>query len=306
MESKTYVFGNEQGGNGMLSMLAPLLQQRGLDPNLLLAMNKGNNGFGGEGGWFIWVIFLFFLMGWGNNGWGGFGGGRNGAGAIENQINNDYGRDLLMQAIQGNANAISQLSSTLNCSVGQIQSAINAVSSQVQGVGNQVGMSAQQIINAIQAGNCNLASQLASCCCDIRTSIERQGYDNRIATAEQTAILGGKIDNQSTMIADKFCQLEMREMQNKIDALREDKSALQGQLSQEHQTAHILASQQAVVAPINAALADLSGRLAQIECKQPATVTMPYSPVTAVPNCVAYGLGLYGAPFTGPAGGFWG
>lgn len=40
-ESKTYVFGNEGSGQGgMMSLLAPLLQQRGLDPNLLLAMNK--------------------------------------------------------------------------------------------------------------------------------------------------------------------------------------------------------------------------------------------------------------------------
>ena len=74
MESKTYVFGNEgsTSNNGMLGLLAPLLQKQGVDPNVLLAM-KGNNGFGGEGGWFMWVIFLFFL--WGGN---GFGFGNNG------------------------------------------------------------------------------------------------------------------------------------------------------------------------------------------------------------------------------------
>ena len=72
-ETKTYVFpesGGNGGGSGMMAMLAPLLQQKGIDPNLLVAMNGKNNnsGFGGEGSWFIWVIFLFFLMGWGNNG----------------------------------------------------------------------------------------------------------------------------------------------------------------------------------------------------------------------------------------------
>ena len=56
MESKTYVFG-ENGNNGMMSLLAPLMQKSGLDPNLLLAMNRNNGGFGGEGGWFMWVIF---------------------------------------------------------------------------------------------------------------------------------------------------------------------------------------------------------------------------------------------------------
>lgn len=63
-ETKTYVFGNDgQCGGGMMSLLAPLLQRNGLDPNLLLAMNKNGNGWG-DGSGFMWVIFLFFLMGW--------------------------------------------------------------------------------------------------------------------------------------------------------------------------------------------------------------------------------------------------
>ena len=58
--SKTYVFNPEGSGNngGMMSLIAPLLQQRGVDPNVLLAM-KGNNGFGnGDGSWFIWLLFI--------------------------------------------------------------------------------------------------------------------------------------------------------------------------------------------------------------------------------------------------------
>jgi hypothetical protein len=93
---------------------------------------KNNNGFGGEGGWFMWVIFLFFLMGWGGNGWGGFGNRQattQGVDYLSTQINNDAGRELLMQAINGNGNAVNQLASTLNCSVGNIQSALNGVMS---------------------------------------------------------------------------------------------------------------------------------------------------------------------------------
>ena len=122
-DSKVFMF-PESGtsNNGLVSMLAPLLQQRGVDPNVLLAM-KNNSGFGGEGGWFMWVIFLFFLMGWGGNGWNGFGGNR-GVGQVGadlgNLINNDAGRELLMQAIQGNGNAISQLATTLNCTLGDV------------------------------------------------------------------------------------------------------------------------------------------------------------------------------------------
>lgn len=184
-ETKTFVFPNEGGGgNGMLGMLAPLLQKNGLDPNLLLAMNnKGNGGFGGEGGWFMWVIFLFFLfplMGrgglWGGNGDNGGGG----LGAIPNLINNDNGRELLMSAIQGNGQAINTLATNLNCSVGQIQQAINGVMSQVQQVGNQVGQSSMQVINAIQQGNCQIAQQIASCCCDLKNLVTTQGYEGAV------------------------------------------------------------------------------------------------------------------------------
>lgn len=192
-ESKTVIYSPDSGmagGNGMMAMLAPLLQQRGIDPNLLVALNgkNGNNGFGGDGSWLLWVIFLFFLFPlMGRGGWGnGFGGGNEGgcpSGAgLANLINNDNGRELLMSAIQGNGQAINNLATNLNCSVGQIQQAINGVSAKVAEVGCQVGMSSQQIINSIQAGNCQIANQMAQCCCDVKGAIQQQGYENRIAT----------------------------------------------------------------------------------------------------------------------------
>ena len=98
----------------------------------------------------------------GSNGWGGF--GNNGRGGLANEINNDYGRGLLMDAIGGNRNALSNLATQLNCTEGQIQSAISALTSQVQSVGNQVGMSGMQTINALQQGNMQIAQQIANCC----------------------------------------------------------------------------------------------------------------------------------------------
>lgn len=272
-ESKTVIYSPDSGmagGNGMMAMLAPLLQQKGIDPNLLVALNgkNGNNGFGGDGSWLLWVIFLFFLFPlMGRGGWGnGFGGGNEGgcpSGAgLANLINNDNGRELLMSAIQGNGQAINNLATNLNCSVGQIQQAINGVSAKVAEVGCQVGLSSQQIINAIQAGNASIASQMAQCCCDVKTAIERQGYENRLATINQTDdlksnantqfnIIASKIDAQSAIINDKFCQLEMREMQNKIDTLRAEKSALELSASQQAQTANIV-NQLRTPAPIPA------------------------------------------------------
>lgn len=261
-ESKTVIYSPDSGmagGNGMMAMLAPLLQQRGIDPNLLVALNgkNGNNGFGGDGSWLLWVIFLFFLFPlMGRGGWGnGFGGGNEGgcpSGAgLANLINNDNGRELLMSAIQGKGQAINNLATNLNCSVGQIQQAINGVSAKVAEVGCQVGMSSQQIINSIQGGNASIANQLASCCCDVKTAIERQGYEGRLATIEQTQtltsssntqfnILGAKIDAQTQLLSEKFCELEKREMQREIQQLRDEKQGYQMSALTQQQTQNLV------------------------------------------------------------------
>lgn len=312
MESKTYVFGNEgsTSNNGMLGLLAPLLQKQGVDPNVLLAM-KGNNGMCGEGGWFMWVIFLFFLMGWGGNGWGGF--GNNGRGGLANEINNDYGRSLLMDAIGGNRNALSNLATQLNCTEGQIQSAISALTSQVQSVGNQVGMSGMQTINALQQGNMQIAQQIANCCCENRLAMcqqtgtlqnainnvangqERAASSIAYATQQQTCDLHNAIKESTQTIVDGQKQAEFREMQNKIDALREENSTFKSSAM----TSQIIGQS---LAPVNAALAGLQSEVNAIKCAQPNTVTVPYQPFQAIPNCVAYQYGLNAANNAG----FWG
>lgn len=310
-ETKTYVFGNDGqcGGGGMMSLLAPLLQRNGLDPNLLLAMNKNGNGWG-DGSGFMWVIFLFFLMGWGGNGWGGFGG--NGRGAIANEINNDYGRSLLMDAIGGNRNALSNLATQLNCTEGQIQSAISALTSQVQSVGNQVGMSGMQTINALQQGNMQIAQQLADCCCENRLAICQQTNTlqnsiNNVATGQergfanvayetqrQTCDLHNAIKDSTQTIVNGQQQAVMRELQNKIDSLREENSTFKSSAM----TSQIVGQ---ALAPVNAVLAGLQKEVGEIKCAQPNTVTVPYQPFVTVPNCVAAQYGIYGN-----ANGFWG
>ena len=192
----------------------------------------------------------------------------------------------MLQAINGNANAVGQLATTLHCDVNQIQATLCSIS-------NAVGLSGQQIINAVQAGNTTIASQIASCCCDVKGAITTQGYENRLATLDQTATLVGKIDAQTTLINDKFGQLEMREMQNKIDALRDEKLALQNNISQRAQNEYIATS----LYPINTALTELRADFDCFKSHLPETVSVPYSPVTAVPNCVAYQYGF--GPYAG-------
>lgn len=139
---KTYVFDTNAGGSfDHSALIASLMNNKGVDPNLMALMqnaSRNQDAWGGGGMWWIWVIIMFWL--WGGQGGGLF--GRNGDG-IPNQLNNDFGREVLLQAINGNGSAISQLATTLNCDVNALQSAIGQVQSSIQSVGNQVGMSSQ-------------------------------------------------------------------------------------------------------------------------------------------------------------------
>ena len=274
-EAKTYVFGNS-------------------DNSALMAAMANNGGFGGGGGWWAWILLMAL--------WGGNGFGRNGQDTQEilSTINGDQGRQMLMSAIEGNGTAISQLASSLHCDVNSIQTALNAVQASICQVGNTVGMTGMQIVNAVQAGDASLASKLAECCCENRLLTTTQGYENRIALAEQTSFLGAKIDNQTNIISDKFCDLEKRELQNKIDALREERSTLLGRISNAEQTAAIQGYIASVVTP-------LAADVAAIKCAQPPTVPVPYPTLQAVqttPYCANFGtFGSFG-PF-GPFNGAW-
>lgn len=294
--------------------------QSSLDPNVLFAsMMNGNNGFGGNGNW-IWVVFLFFLYPLMRNGgfWGNNDGNPGNLGSLGNLVNNDSGRELLMQAINGNANALRDLAAMLNTSTSSIQQAICGVNNSITQLSGQVGMSGQQIINAIQLGNQGLAAQLAQCCCDLRTAVTTGNYENQIATLnqtntlqsgqnfinrsiergfsdtayafrDQTCKLGSDIQNSTQQIKDtttaqtnaiiaKLDNMERTGLMDKIDAQREMISTLKT-------NANIVAQNAATQQAIAAATAPLAAQLAEIKCAQPNTVTVPYYPFSIQPNC---------------------
>ena len=264
--------------NGLLSMIPGLFANlmgggTKMDPNLVAALMNGRNNqdaWGGGSCWWLWIIVLFWL--WQGNGFGNrFGGG--GGEGLPSQLNNDYGRELLMQAINGNRSAIDQISNALNCSTTQLQSAICNIQGAIDRVSGQVGMTSQQVINSIQSVGCEIGNQISSCCCNlsslinqstcsIRNSITQQGFDNQLRTLEQTNvlqnninngfsnnrevatsqfnILSAKLDAQTGIIQQGFCDLEKREMQHTIDSLREQKQTLELFSAQQAQTANIV------------------------------------------------------------------
>lgn len=283
-ESKTYVF--QPDANNTLASLMPLLQSKGVDPSVI-AMLQNNRGLFGNGGWdgIIGLVVIAAIFGWGGNGNGLFG-NRGGCGCAE--------REMIMSAIQRNGTDLASLASSINCSEGQLMSAINNVATQICNLSAAEGQNSMQIINSIQAGNTSVLSKLADCCCENRLAIANQtnALTSRIdqlangitqgfsatayETAQQTCALRDNADNNARSILAKLDQIEDSRKDREINNLTAQLTA-----------ANSRAERAAELAPIYKALND-------IQCKQPTTVTTPYQPFVAVPNCVAYNMGLYG------------
>jgi hypothetical protein len=263
-DTKVYQFGTE--GNASLNALLPFLQQRGIDPAILYNMGNNNGGFFGNNGFesIIALIIVAALFG-NNNGGGIFGGGNN---------SNSAEREMLMSAIQRNGTDLSQLAQTIGCSTSRVQDAVTQVSTQICQLAGQNAMSFQQVINSLQAGNAALASQLCNCCCDIKSEIANtnavvtRGFsDVGYAFRDQTCNIEKAIAASTAQILEGQRNAEMRDLQDKLDALREKNAQQAVVLNNTQQTAQF----QAMLAPI-------AEDLASIKCKLPKTEVIPATP----------------------------
>lgn len=293
----------------------------GNDLATLLALNGNNNGgfLGGNSGWGGGILgFLLGLM-FGNGGFGGFGnfgGNNNGAGFLANQLNNNNGRDLLMQAITSQGEQSRQAVQTLSTMLGQdfnlVNSNVQTIANAVNSIANAQGVNALQIVNAIQAGNASLAAQLCQCCCE-----------NRAATLEQTNTLQRSIDGVGQQVAAKAAadQLAMCQqtynltdtmnrnfiaLDNKIDAMesaRKDReiTALTAQVAKLESQNYTAGIVQQAVAPVIGQLSALNNEVDDIKLKMPNTVPVQWPNIVGV-NATPY-MGYYGNI---GGNGFWG
>lgn len=294
--SSVYVPDSVGSGNNVESML-------------LGSMMNGGGGFGGNGMWNNPIWALVFLGVFANGGL--FGNNRGNQctqdlqlQAIREQLTSNQNSTLLMDAIKGNSNAIANLATNLNLSKDAVTNAINGVQQQICNLGSQNGMNFMQVINSINSGNAAMANQLSSCCCDIKQLATTQNYENRINNIEQSNMitkgfgdLAYATQAQTTAIAANN-DANTRAVLGKLDQIEDDRKNREiNALTAENATLRSRAERQAELAPIYQQLSD-------IKCRQPETVTVPYSPITPVPSCVAWNAALYGGyPFAQQARG---
>ena len=308
--------------------------QNGFGNNdLLTASLLGNGGFGGNGMWnnpFMYLVWLYMMRQMNGGDWGNNGTNCNTAmeaatqrqiQTLSDQMNDNHTSDLIMAAIQGNNNAIQEVSTRLGCDINAIASAIQGVRSDIASVGNQLGFSSERIINAVNQGDCGVIQALKDCCCETQRSILTQNYENRIAldaaagalkdtvnfvglqvekgfsntnyeTQAQTCALQNTIRDTGTTntnaIIAKLDAMQNQALLDKIDTLREKNSEQAVVINNAQQSAAFNQMLNSYTAPIATAVNALQTELAGVKCRLPETVTLPYSCATAVPSSLFY------------------
>lgn len=300
----------------------------GIDPGLLALLNNGG-GFGNNGYW-IWILFMWMIWG-GNGNWGNGFGGNNGL--LSNQLFNTEGRDMLLQAINGRADALGQLANITHTSVETVKDGIFALQNAINQTSNQVGMSGLQTINAIQAGDANIAQQICSCCCENRLAIANQtnaiqasmaanhaaatlqAANNQAATqlqmaniesadqlaiCQQTTTLQNQAERDTNSILNAIAgqnTLITKEFCDLKERELQNKINTQGDIIT--QLRNQLSNDQQTLA-FNSAMKVLDDKIDAIAAKQPSTVPVQY------PNLVAVSATPWMGNYWGSGQSYWG
>ena len=228
--------------------LMGMLANKGVDPGIVAMLNDKcrDGGWGEQGGIWIVLLFLFLLGIGGGNGFFGRNGfaGDAGVAGVDRTVVNEANYSRLLDAIgtQGTRQemAMQGLAQTLNCDVGQIKSALCSID-------KQLAVNQGSIINAIQSCCCNVQQAVKDCCCQTNLNIERQGCQTRAdiqdvrflissSQAAQDNLIQSLFSQQNAYLADQFCQIKMRELENTNQRLRDEIF----RQSQQSQTAQII------------------------------------------------------------------
>ena len=199
--------------------------------------NNGGFGNGWGGDWMSWLLLFVLFGGWGYGGFGGwggnaggYGGGFNAPGAQGFATRSDINEGFALNGLQNGQTSIK-----------------DAVTNGFHGVDTavcQLGYNAQQGFN-------NLASQLASCCCETQSAIQGTRYDiatsaaatqNTIQNATRDLMENSNANSRAILQAlnDNYVRtLERENSDLRMNALISNSNAV-NQAARDAQTAELL------------------------------------------------------------------
>ena len=231
---KVYCYDHPSAYGNHDALLATVLNQRNQDPMALAAMMNGGMNGGMNGQWnnpFIYLVWMMFAGRFFNG--NGFGGNEQATQnvemasqlqAIRSQMQDNQNSGLIMDAIKGNAGAINQLASNLNCDFNTLNSCCCDVRNGINKLSGEVGFSAERIINSISQGDCHIIEAVKDCCCTTQKELLRIQASQQLQMCEQTnAIQNGQRDLQVAL--DKGLATSAFEMQRQTCDLVNNQNA---------------------------------------------------------------------------------
>lgn len=191
--------------------------------------NGSSDGWGNGDGWWIILLFLFSGFGWGGRGFGG--GGATGSTTVREEIAYGFDMNGLENSIRGIQQGLCDGFYAMNTGMlngfASVNSAITADT-----------IANMQNTNILTNGVHDLSTQLASCCCETKSAIERGFSDLGYALATQECATRQAItDSTRDIIANNNAGVR-----SILDFLVQDKIAT---LTAENQSLRFAASQSA-------------------------------------------------------------
>ena len=210
-------------GNNNDALLGGILanQNKGVGGAEMAAlMNNGNNWMNNPFVYLVWMMFANRM--WGNNDGNNLQSAEIQAqlNSLRTQMSDNQNANQILDAVKGVGCNIQTLAQNLNCDFNTLNSAICDVRGGVQALAGQVGFSAERVINAVNLGNAGLMSALQNCCCQTQQAILKMGYEQQLATCQQTGELRNGQRDLGTAITQGFSATAFQAQQDKCDIIR--------------------------------------------------------------------------------------
>ena len=152
--------------------------------------NNGNNdGFGGNNGWWVLIILFALFGGWGRGGYGyGDNGGGSGSGSFQGALTRgDLCMDMNFNELQS---AVRNISDAVNLGFANLNSTVCAQQYETANLLNQMNISNLQTANAQNIASMQnqnaLTTQIAQCCCDMKSMFADANYNRAADTCTIT------------------------------------------------------------------------------------------------------------------------
>lgn len=225
-ETKIYCCDHDRN-DGLLAAALAGDRNRGMEnPMAMAAMMNG--GMGNQWNnpliYLVWMMFAQRMLG---NGWNNGPDGNGGCccnnpqiAALQNEMQDNHNADLIMQGINGNANAIAQFAQKANCDFNTLNSCCCDLRQNIASLAGQVGLTSEKVINAVINGDCNVIQALKDCCCQTQRQLADFRADVQLQNCNNTSTLRNGQRDLGVAISQGFSQVGFQAQQDKCDILQ--------------------------------------------------------------------------------------